>query len=148
MRFRLPTFLAVVSLALAVPSARAQLPVNPTTIAWTQCVNGTVSSFINVAVLGTDSTQEILRHEQAHRAQATKALAANGGVCHVITTPEELLQLEAEAYCASDVVRVRVRHTPKAEVSALTIKRLIDQFWFYGITPERIAQVWTAVCPQ
>lgn len=131
--------------ALLIPSRIAGQTAPPGALAWTQCLNGRVASFIDVTVLGTDSTEEILYHESIHRRQNTDSIAKTG-VCAMVVSPAQLLNYEIEAYCASDSVRVRVMHKPPAEVSAQTIWRLLRQF-HAALPAFTITDSWQQACP-
>ena len=131
--------LAFLLSALALGSLSAQ-----SSTAWTSCRGQDVQTFVNVGVLGTDSTEEILHHEEVHRAQA-RALIDSLGACPNVTQ-RQALNIEAGAYCASDSVRVRVKHTPKYEASAITLYRLLGEFW-PSIPADTVVTVWRATCP-
>lgn len=131
--------LLLASLSLAAIPRRA-----PAQTAWTVCQFNTFASFVNVGVLGTDSTQEILRHEEIHRRQMADTIRAHGAC--VWLNQYQTLALEAEAYCASDSVRVRVKQTPVFEVSAISLGRLLGQF-YPTISADSIVATWKRVCP-
>lgn len=113
-------------------------------VAWTTCQGAYVASFINVAILDTDSTQEILKHEATHRDQA-RALVDSLGFCPNPTSFERLL-MEIGAYCASDSVRVQVKKTTPFEASAITLGRLLGAFW-PTLTADTIVATWRRECP-
>jgi len=114
-------------------------------IAWTQCLDAKVSSYIDATVLGTDSAVVILRHEEVHREQQRRAIEATGS-CVVYSSPVLLLNHEIEAYCASDSTAVRVNHRDPVEVSAQTLWRLLGQF--RRVFPTfTIADSWARGCP-
>lgn len=113
-------------------------------VAWTNCQGSSIATFVNAAILATDSAQEILRHEQVHRAQA-QALVDSLGACPALDANAHL-QIEAQAYCASDSVRVRVKQTPPLEASAITLSRLLREFW-PTISADTILATWRRTCP-
>lgn len=113
-------------------------------VAWTTCRGSVVASFVNTDVLGTDSTEEILTHEAKHRAQAQAFIDALGA-CPWLD-PGQRLQIEAEAYCASDSVRQRVKRTPVFETKAISLWRLLSEFHTY-ISADSVLSVWKATCP-
>lgn len=96
-------------------------------IAWTQCLDAKVSSYIDAAIIGTDSAVVILRHEEVHREQQRRAIEATGA-CIIYSSPVLLLNHEIEAYCASDSTAVRVNRRDPVEVSAQSLWRLWQQF--------------------
>jgi hypothetical protein len=123
----------------------AQQTSPPGAIAWTQCLGGRVNTYIDVAVLGTDSTEEILYHESIHHRQNTDSIAKTG-VCAMVVSPAQLLNYEIEAYCASDSVHVRVKHSTPSEASAQTIWRLLREF--HGALPVfTVTDSWARGCP-
>lgn len=123
----------------------AQQTAPPGAIAWTQCLGGRVNTYIDVAVLGTDSTEEILYHEAIHHRQNADSIAKTGA-CAMVVSPAQLLNYEIEAYCASDSVRVRVKHSTPAEASAQTIWRLLREF--HGALPVfTVTDSWARGCP-
>lgn len=134
----LPFLLAGLTLAAIPHRATAQA------IAWTVCQGHTVTTYINVAILGSDSTQEILRHEEVHRRQASDTVAVHGAC--VWLNQYQILAIEAEAYCASDSVRVRVKQTPAFEVSAISLGRLLGQF-YPALPADSIVATWKRACP-
>lgn len=119
-------------------------PLRAQNVAWTTCQGSNIASFINTAILGTDSTQEILKHEETHRAQA-RALVDSLGFCPSPTSFERLL-IEIGAYCASDSVRVAVKKTPPFEASAITLGRLLGAF-YPTLTADTIFTTWRRECP-
>jgi len=139
-----PALLAAFALAF-MPRPAAPQAAPPGATAWTQCLDRRVNSFIDVAAIGTDSTEEILYHESIHRRQNADSIAKTGA-CARIVTPAQALNYEIEAYCASDSVRVRKQHTDPGEVSAQTLWRLLRQF--HAALPYfTISSSWLKGCP-
>lgn len=146
LRRLLPALVAgALASALTASKSSAQQTSPPGAIAWTQCLGGRVNTYIDVAVLGTDSTEEILYHESIHHRQNVDSIAKTG-VCAMVVSPAQLLNYEIEAYCASDSVRVRVKHSTPAEASAQTIWRLLREF--HGALPVfTVTDSWARGCP-
>ncbi len=139
------TVLGIVFASAITTPAHAQTA-PPGAIAWTECLNGRVATYVNAAILGTDSTEEILYHESIHFRQNTDSIAKTG-VCAMIISPAQLLNYEIEAYCASDSVRIRVKHTPKPEVRAQTVWRLMREL--HSVLPVfTITDSWNRGCPE
>ena len=145
----LPTLVVLLflpALALAqVANVHASQAVPPGAIAWTQCLDGKVDSYINAEAVGTDTAAVILRHEEVHRRQARDSVTATGH-CVYPQTAAQLLNLETEAYCASDSVEVNVRHRDPVEVSAQTLFRLLRQFQ-RAMPAFTIGDSWRKACP-
>lgn len=135
----------LLAVCLALPAEARTQVAPPGAIAWTECLNGRVATYINAAILGTDSTEEILYHESVHFRQNTDSIAKTG-VCAFLVTPAQALNYEIEAYCASDSVHVRLHHTPKAEVRAQTLWRLLQML--HRVLPTfTITDSWEKGCP-
>jgi hypothetical protein len=133
------------TLIAASPScAHAQIA-PPSAIAWTQCLDAKVSSYINASIIGTDSAAVILRHEEVHHRQQTDTIAVTGR-CAIYVTPAQLLNAEIEAYCASDSVAVHVQARHPTEVSAQTLLRLMAQF-HRALPAFTITDSWARGCP-
>jgi len=135
----------LLAVCLALPAeARTQIA-PPGAIAWTECLGGRVNTYVNAAILGTDSTEEILYHESIHFRQNIDSIAKTG-VCALVVSPAQALNYEIEAYCASDSVRVRVKHTPVDSVRTQTLWRLIQQL--HRVLPMfTISDSWDRGCP-
>lgn len=115
----------------------------PGAVAWTSCLGPHVNTYIDVAILGADSTDEILYHESIHRRQAYDSLAKTGA-CPLIVSPAQLLNYEIEAYCASD--SIRVKREPLAVAQATTLDRLVREF-HAALPLFTITQSWRQGCP-
>jgi hypothetical protein len=119
-----------VSLALALwaTSLQAQVyvPITPATLGLTWCEVGRPRTFIDAAVVGSDSLEELMVHERTHREQQIKRTGATGQ-CIPFATPEEFLAAEVEAYCAGRVERLK--RFPADEVDDSYLRRLLSQFW-------------------
>ena len=102
-------------------------------------------TFIDAAIIGTDSLTEILTHERAHDRMNRDSLAAGhcpGPAGSILAQ----LNREVYAYCVSDSVRVLRTHD-SAEAGRSTVERLLNQF------NGRIAMVdivwrWNQSCPR
>ncbi len=129
--------------ALLIPSRVVGQSAPPGAIAWTSCLGRSVTTYIDVAILGADSTDEILYHESVHRRQATDSLAKTGA-CPLIVSPAQLLNYEIEAYCASDSIHIR-RDTSE-QTKAITLQRLMRQF-HAALPAFTITQSWQHACP-
>lgn len=142
---RFATLLLAVCLTLPAEARTQTVIAPPGAIAWTECLNGRVNSYVNVGVLGSDSTEEILYHESIHYRQNVDSIAKTGA-CAFVISPAQLLNYEIEAYCASDSVRVRVKHTPKPEARAQTVWRLL-QMLRHVLPAFTITDSWEKGCP-
>lgn len=139
---RLVTPLVVLSLLLVTPvSLHSQDPSN--TLAVTPCEQNTVATFINLELLGTDSTQEILAHEEVHRNQAKWSIK-HLGHCPIYSDHSLLLHDEVEAYCVSSELRAK-RKDPN-EINTTTILRLQNQFEDYS--RDSLVAAWQRGCPK
>lgn len=131
------------ALVLASPLRAQAVP--PGAIAWTQCLDGKVETFINAEALGGDSTVVILRHEEVHRRQQRDSVTSRGA-CWYPTTAYQLLNWEIEAYCASDSTWVNIVKRDSVETSAQTLLRLVRQF-SRAMPVFTIADSWAKGCP-
>lgn len=129
--------------ALLIPSRIAGQVAPPGAIAWTSCLGRTVATYIDVAILGADSTDEILYHESIHRRQAVDSLAKTGA-CPLIVSPAQLLNYEIEAYCASD--SIHVKRDTREHAKAITLERLMREF-HAALPAFTITQSWQQACP-
>ena len=109
-------------------------------LAYTTCLGGHVKTFVDAAIIGTDSLTEILVHEAKHREQA----ARSAPMCQRYT-PWTLLASEVEAYCASRPFRM-ARGWSELEVDINYLTRLFSQF--KGAMPRRdIVRAYRTGCP-
>lgn len=118
--------------------------IDPRATAITYCYNNAVASLISVAVLNTDSTDEVLAHERSHRRQMMDSIVATGA-CPTYATVQSNLQSEIIAYCASDSVRVQRTHDPQ-EASRSTMLRLVAEF-VPTLPVDSVAAAWVKQCP-
>jgi hypothetical protein len=128
-------------LLLWVPRLAAQDPTN--TIALTPCYQNKVATYVNVAMLGTDSTKEILAHEAVHVAQAKWSIEHLG---HCPDYSDHLLLLDDEvaAYCASS--ELRIQRKDAEEVNYSTVMRLRNQF--QELPADTLIAHWQRGCPK
>lgn len=142
---RLAAFALVLAAGLFLsPALEAQAP--PGALAWTECLGGHVSTYVNAEIVGSDSLREILVHEAKHREQAHRA---GPGQCPVVDTPWKLLAAEVEAYCASKpfhMARLPNPETAELETDVNYLTRLFIQF--HGAMLKRdIVQAYRTGCP-
>jgi hypothetical protein len=138
---RLATPFVVLFLSLLPPGLEAQDPTN--TIALTPCYQNKVATYVNVAMLGTDSTKEILAHEAVHVAQAKWSIEHLG---HCPDYSDHLLLLgdEVAAYCVSS--ELRIKRKDAEEVNYSTVMRLRNQF--QELPADTLIAYWQRGCPK
>jgi len=138
---RLTTPFVVLLLSLLPHGLEAQDPTN--TIALTPCYQNKVATYVNVAMLGTDSTKEILAHEAVHVAQAKWSIEHLG---HCPDYSDHLLLLgdEVAAYCVSS--ELRIQRKDAEEVNYSTMMRLRNQF--QELPADTLIAYWRRGCPK
>lgn len=114
----------------------------PGATATTYCAGGRVGTWIDAAVIGTDSATEILEHEKVHRRQFADSVVKNG-VCPIIDTPAKMLMLEVEAYCVS--FDIRSEHQDPTTVRSIYVLKLMREFGG-ALPPYTITHQWTVQC--
>lgn len=127
-----------VALLLARP-AHAQM--SSGALAETSCLGGRIQSVIDMALVGTDSLQEVVVHEMKHQEQARKFAPG----CPNYTNPAELLVDEVEAYCASRPYRI-ARGWSKDSVDNNYLLRLRSQF-DRALHPLQVVIAYKRGCP-
>src|SRR5512135_2649019 len=102
-------------------------------------------TFIDAALVGSDSLPEILTHERVHDRMNRDSLAA-GRCPGPASDIHAQLGRELLAYCSSDSVRVLRTHDP-VEAGRTTVERLLNQF-NGKISMTEIVLRWARACPR
>lgn len=98
-------------------------------------------------VAAPSALQEVLVHEQVHRAQL-EGRRVQAGHCPPPMTWEQLLQDEVQAYCVSFDYALK-REVPAERVGAIYAKDLEGQFHqAYPDARSVISARWQLLCPQ
>jgi hypothetical protein len=96
-------YLAAVTVLFFPPALLAQgaaLPSPPQGfLGYTFCRNGLAESWLRADILGTPQAEEVVVHEQVHRAQAAVFPSCEAWAA-TITTARRVIEMEIPAYCA------------------------------------------------
>ena len=118
-----------------------------TNVALTFCVDNVPRSFISAELVGTDYLQEVVVHEARHRWQYQQRVNAGQSCEDPDMTVAKLFEVEVDAYCASNVVRIARTGDP-AEASLATIDRLLTEFLPLDMSFGQIVVGWLhSGCP-
>jgi hypothetical protein len=148
---------------IAAPAARVDTvivyaPMGPGALAETSCFGGRIIQVVDMNVLGTDLEQEIIAHEEKHAEQILRRqLGGISGVgdanritplvCPGFPPGLHQVNIEAEAFCASRPVRMRVRGESKEEADAWYIELLTRGYNFGpGVTDAMVRAVYLQWC--
>jgi hypothetical protein len=114
-------------------------------VAVTYCLGGRVRSVVDMAILGSDSAEEIAAHEAAHRAtQLRRMRDLPQGTCAPM--PDALLLTdEVHAYCTS--LPYRSRRVGEGDARRSYLLRLVYQFRETSIPPDSVLHAWITGCP-
>ena len=134
------SLLLALLVALGQPAEAQAPPAGAAAI--TYCLGDRASTWVDVRILETDSTTEILVHEAMHRRQMLDTITAVGR-CPSAQTPFSYLQSEVEAFCASFDERVK-RMSPK-KARADYLGKLI-RYYRVGLSADVVVGLWQKQC--
>jgi hypothetical protein len=84
----------------ALPAQGAALPSPPQGfLGYTFCRNGLAESWVRADIVGTLQADEVVVHEQVHRAQAAQFPTCDAWAA-TLTTARKVIEMEIPAYCA------------------------------------------------
>ena len=96
-------YLLAVTFLCTPPALLAQGAVPPSPpqgfLGYTFCRNGLAESWVRADIVGTPQAEEVLVHEQVHRAQAALFPSCEAWAAS-LTTARKVIEMEIPAYCA------------------------------------------------